>query len=288
MTSFIVALRLTFRELWARNTVLGLMVVATLALVVIAVIQATLDPEIVVSEAAEPGAEVRQLGPEQALLYFSSLVEIFVAGATYWIGILLGLFATVPLFIGFIESGRIDLLVSRPVGRTSVLAGHVLGVWAMMALLSAYLLGGVWVINSLATGVWDPAFLWSIALVVLMFVVMYAPALLVGLWTESTAVALIVSYGLIFASLLTAGGEALLEMLRGAFPALGTGLTVVYYLLPNFAQMTGVVAELARPDLPGFARVGEWDMPWAPLLSTLAFGAVVYLLVARSFARRDF
>lgn len=288
MTSIVVGLRLTFRELWARNTVLGLVVVATLALVVIGIIQATLDPEVVVTETAEPGADLRQLGPEQALLYFAGLVELFVAGATYWLGILLGLFATVPLFIAFIERGRIDLLLARPVSRTGVLAGHVLAVWAVMALLSAFLLGGVWVINSLVTGRWDPAFLGSIGLVVLMFAVMYAPALLAGLWTRSTAVALIVSYGLIFASLLTAGGETLLETVRAGFPALGAGLTVIYYVLPNFAQMTGAVAELARPDVPEFGWAGDWRMPWTPVLTSLLFGIVIYAVTARIFARKDF
>lgn len=289
MMSLLAVAHLTLRELWARKTVLGLFLVATLVLGLVALFHVAVEPETVITEQAEEGAEVRELGPEQALVFLAAMMELVAAAATYWIGILLALFATAPLFIGFIERGRIDILLAKPAGRSTVLAGHVAAVWGIVALLAVYLLGGIWVINGLAAGSWNFTFLWSILIVLAMFAVMYAPAILVGLWTRSTAVSLIVAYGLIFLSFLTIGGEAFLDTVRASFPAMGAGLTVVYYVLPNFAEITTVVSELAWPEMAEFMpRARESVMAWTPFLSSLVFGAVVYALAALDFARRDF
>src|SRR5690606_20417626 len=82
--------------------------------------------------------------------------EAFVAGAAYWVGILLALFATGGLVASLLERGQVDLLLSKPVGRARILGGRLLGVGAVMLALLVYLLGAVWLVMSLKTGVWNP------------------------------------------------------------------------------------------------------------------------------------
>ena len=266
---------LTFRELWAKKVVLGLFVISSLLLVMVAF---ALNLDVVDGSLAG----LRLFGQAPGTMEGLSLerlvfgVEAAVAGATYWLGILLSLFATAPLMVSMLERGHIDLLISKPVSRTTLFLSHVTGVWAAVSVLTVYLLGGVWAIMSIKTGVWNGSFLISIGLVVVMFGVMYSTVALMGVWTESTALALIVSYGLIFASLVLAGHEAIVEELD----LVGSTLfRVLYHVLPNFAEVTAIVANLSR---------AEPVTSWYPLASSAIFGLVAYVLATWQFSRRDF
>jgi ABC-type transport system involved in multi-copper enzyme maturation permease subunit len=266
---------LTFRELWAKKVVLGLFLISSLLLVMVAF---ALNLDVVDGSLAG----LRLFGQAPGTMEGLSLeklvfgVEAAVAGAAYWLGILLALFATAPLIVSMLERGHIDLLLSKPMSRSTLFLSHVAGVWAAVAVLTVYLLGGVWAIMSIKTGVWNGSFLISIGLVVVMFGVMYSTVALMGVWTESTALALIVSYGLIFASLVLAGHEAIVAEL-GLVGS--TAFNVLYHILPNFAEVTTMVANLSR---------AEPVASWYPLTSSVLFGLVAYALATWQFVRRDF
>jgi len=267
---------LTFRELWAKKVVLGLFIVSSLILIMVAF---ALNLDVVDGSLAglrlfgqTPDGNMEGLSLER--LVFG--VESAVAGASYWVGILLALFATAPLVVSLLERGHIDLLLSKPLSRSTLFLGHVTGVLIAVAVLALYLLGGVWLIMSIKTGIWNSSFLLSIGLVVLMFGVMYSTVALMGVWTESTALALIVSYGLIFASIVLAASDAILEELDMVG---STAFLALYHIMPNFAEVTGIIANLSQ---------AEPVESWYPLWSSMIFGAVAYALAAWWFSRRDF
>ena len=264
---------LTLRELWAKKVIMGLFVVSTLVLLSVSF---ALNLDVVEGSLAG----IRLFGSEaeasMSLEEFVFAVESVVAGAAYWLGVLLALFAAAPLYTTRLDDGHIDLLLSKPLGRPHLLAGHVLGVWGTMLGLVVYLLGGVWLLMSLKSGVWNPRFLITIGLVVSLFAVMYGVVVLLGTWTQSTALSLIVTYGLIFISLVLAGVKQITPQLS----ATGAGaFWTLYHVLPNFAEVTQIVSRLAR---------GEAVESWYPFVSSLLFGTACYVLGAWSFARRDF
>lgn len=279
MTPLSGILLLTFRELWAKKVVIGLFVVSTLVLLMTAF---ALNLDVVEGSLAGLrlfGEDLRSEGNDMSSLTLENVVfgvQAAVAGAAYWIGILLALFSTAPLFTSLLETGHIDLLLSKPLGRTQLFAGHIAGVWLSMLVLAIYLLGGVWLIMSIKTGVWNPSFLLSILIVVAMFGVMYGVVVFMGVWTQSTALALIVTYGLIFISLFLAGSEQLANQLQPGWRAVFWG---IYHVLPNFAEVTTAVSSLSQSKPIG---------SWYPLLSSGLFGAVLYAGAAAWFARRDF
>lgn len=266
---------LTFRELWSKKVVLGLFIISSLILIMVAF---ALNLDVVDGSLA--GLRLFGQSPEgMGDLSLERLVfgvEAAVAGAAYWIGILLALFATAPLMVSLLKRGHIDLLLSKPISRPALFLSHVAGVWIAVAVLAVYLLGGVWAIMSIKTGVWNLSFLLSIGLVVVMFGVMYSTVALMGVWTESTALALIVSYGLIFASIVLAGYDAILDE-----PGMigSTTFLAFYHILPNFAEVTTIVANLSQ---------AESVESWYPLASSAVFGAVAYALATWWFIRRDF
>ena len=275
---------LTARELWAKKIVLGLFVVSSLVLLAIAfalnldVVEGSLEGLRLFGEEPTGPKGGAPNGPPSQLTLSRVVVavEAVVAGLAYWIGILLALFASAGLFSDLQAPGRVELLLAKPIGRLQVLFGHVLGVVAAIAGLVVYLMGGTWLIMSVKSGVWNPRFLLSILIVVGMFGVMYAAVLLMSVWTRSTALSLIVSYGLIFVSLVLAGAGEIAPTLGPVGTPVFWGL---YHVLPNFSEVTTIVTALAKG-----VRVSSWY----PLISSLLFGGAAYALTAYAFVRRDF
>lgn len=275
-------LLLTFRELWAKRIVLGLFLISSLVLLVISfalnleVVEGSLESlRLFGQEADSPNPEGARPSP-MTLTRVVVGVEGIVAGAAYWIGILLSLFAASGLFTDLQLPGRVELLLSKPVSRLHILFGHVLGVWTAVASLTLYLLGGTWLIMSLKSGVWNGRFLLSILLVIVMFGVMYGAVVLLSIWTQSTALTLIVAYGLIFVSLVLAGQHEIAPQLGPVGAPLFWGL---YHLFPNFAEVTWIVTALAKNDPVD---------SWYPLTSSLLFGGTMYGLTGYFFMQRDF
>lgn len=274
---------LTVRELWAKRIVLGLFVVSSLVLLVVTfalnleVVEGSLEGlQLFGQESAANGGAAPVPKQQMSLTSVVVAAEAIVAGTVYWIGILLSLFAASGLFSALQAPGRVELLLSKPLSRLQALFGHILGVWTAVGTLIVYLMGGTWLIMSLKSGVWIPRFLLSILIVVGMFGVMYGAVVLMSVWTRSTALTLIVAYGLIFASLVLAGAHDITPHLGAIGTPLFWGL---YYVLPNFAEVTTVVTALAKGT-----HVGSWS----PLLSSLLFGGIAYAFTAYVFVQRDF
>ena len=273
MPPFLGVAHLTLRELWARKVILGLAGVSTLVLLSIAF---ALNLEIVDGTLAS----IRLFGTaEGASITLDELVtgvQSVVAGISYWLTILLALFASAPLFTTLLDDGHVALLLSKPMSRTHVLGGHLLAVCGSMLVLIAYLLGGVWLLLALKTGVWMPSFLLSIVVVAAMFAVMYAVVVLVGILSQSTALALIMTYALIVASLVLMGLMQILPQLSAFNRALVVGLNT---LIPSFAEVTSMVVRLARSAGPE---------RWTPFGSSVAVGVLLYVGAFWLFQRRDF
>ena len=280
-------LLLTLRELRAKKIILGLFGVATLVWAVLA-----LALQLDVIEGSLAG--VRFFGDEvlgesefaneyQELPFGNSMLqtfvfgaEMFAAGAAYWVGILLALFATGGLIASMLERGQVDLLLTKPLSRARILTGRLLGVSMVMLALLIYLLGAVWLVMSFKTGVWNPQFLLAIGAVFAMFMVLYSLITLTSMWTESAPLSLILTFGLLFATLILA-----IEPLREQITQPGRGIVVALYnVLPKFVDVGAYIV----PQLVS----GQPVESWSPFVSSLAFGVVAYAGAFWLFRRKDF
>lgn len=274
-------LLLTLRELTAKKITLGLFLMSTLIWVLLSfalnldIVDGTLAGLRIFGQEATQGNGNGPVG-DTSLMKFVIGAQTAVAGASYWIGILLALFATAPLINNMLERGRIDLLLSKPISRPKLLMSHLLGVLLVVFLLATYLMGMIWLVMSIKSGIWHTQFLSAIVMVMLMFTVMYSIVLLLGITTQSTALSLIVTYGLIFCSIIFAAKDQLTMQINPPWRQIYLGL---YHALPNFAEVTKTVVQLAE---------GDNVDTWYPLLSSLLFGAVIYALAFFKFNRKDF
>ncbi len=299
---------LTLRELSARKVVVGLFVVATIVWVAMAfalqldVVDGSLagarlfgqettdgpsdldapvldaDGQPVLDENGQPITEADQLPFESRSLLESVVfgAQAFVAGAGYWIGIVLALFATGGLVAALSERGQVDVILTKPISRSAVLAGRLLAVMAVMLALTTYLFGAVWLVMSIKSGLWNPRFLLAIGAVFGMFAVVYGVVTLVGVWSGSGPLSFIVTLGVLFVSLILAI-PTLQEQVSAVWrPVVWGG----YHVLPKF----GSVGTTLVPQLATGGAVGSLY----PLLSSFAFGAVCYALAFVLFSRKDF
>ncbi len=271
---------LTWRELLSRYIVLGLLVICTLVWGMLAfavnleIVDGALAGLRIFGKAAQ-----NEAGPGGKPLSVASFVmgiQMFLSGATYWTAMLLGLFATAPLPGSMTERGRIDLLLSKPISRAGILTGHLLGIGAVVAAVATYLFTACWITLAVKTGVWDATFLLSIPIVLAQFLVMYGVLLLLVLLTESTPLALIVTYGIIFASIILALREQLAPQIRLPWRYAYLGL---YHLLPHIAETTVLLAQLVE---------GKAVTTWYPLTGSLLFGAATLALAYGRFLTRDY
>ena len=282
------SLLLTFRELWAMRLTQGIFLVSTLGLLFLSfamnldVVEGSLAAVRIFGFDSTPTDAIKDAETgewvKQAMTVDNFVIGIsaFVFGAAYFLGTLLGLFATMPLIGGFLEQGRIDLLVSKPVSRSRLLGGHLIGVMSTVLVLATYLVGGVWLTMGLKTGVWHTAALLSIPFIVTMFSVMYSVIMTVTIASRSNGLALILSYGLIFLSVILASHEQLLAVLG---PSAKMAFNTMYHVLPNFIEVVMIQSQLIS---------GEDVTSWYPLISSILFGVTIHALGFIWFNRRDF
>jgi len=280
-------LLLTLYELRARKIILGLFGVATLVWVVLAL---ALQLDVIEGSLAgirffgdEMVGESEFASGNQELPFGNSMLqtfvfgaEMFAAGAAYWVGILLALFATGGLIASMLERGQVDLLLTKPLSRSKILIGRLLGVSVVMLALLIYLLGAVWLVMSIKTGVWNPRFLIAIGIVFIMFMVLYSLITITSVWTGSAPLALILTFGLLFATLILA-----IEPLRDQITQPGRGIVIAFYnVLPKFVDVGAYIV----PQLVS----GQPVESWSPLVSSLAFGIIAYAGAFWLFQRKDF
>lgn len=279
---------LTFRELWAKKIVIGLLIISTLIWVMLTfalnldIVEGSLAGLRIFGEEATPGdTTVNEETGEKVQEIFTLErivveVEKVVAGVAYWAGILLALFATATLLPSLLAKGRVDLLLSKPISRAGLLGGHLVGVMLVMVLLALYLFGMVWLVMSMKSGIWQFSFFWSLLVLVSMFGVMYSVVTLISVTTRSAPLSLIVTYGLIISSIVFTGKDQLVPQINPPWRQVFLGF---YHILPNFGEVTIVVLKLTG---------NEPVTTWYPFLSSILFGAVIFAAAFFFFSRRDF
>ena len=112
--------------------------------------------------------------------------------------ILVGLIITAFFVPNMLRKGSVDLLISKPIGRTPLLVYKYVGGLTFMFLVSAFTVGGIWFALALRSGYWDPSFLIAIPLLTLSFAVLYAVSTLTAVVTRSAIAAMLLSVGFAF------------------------------------------------------------------------------------------
>ena len=200
-----------------------------------------------------------------------------IAAFIYTWGMALAVFASAGLIPRVLEPGRIELILSKPVSRPQILLGRFLGNLLVVASNVTYLVGGVWIIFGVKTGIWDPRFLITIVTSVFTFTVLLTVVVLLGVLVESTALATMVTTGLMIVSPILAQTAVAVRLLSSETARqIWRGL---YYVFPKIYDMGRMTLDLVRGNPFG---------DWMPIWTSALFGVAMLGAALTIFQRRDF
>ncbi len=110
-----------------------------------------------------------------------------------WLASILALISTASIVPDMVTGGSIDILLSKPIGRTRLfLTRYFTGLLFVTVQVAVFTIASI-VVVGIRGGSWEPWFLLAIPLVVIFFSYLFCICSLVGLLTRSTIVALLVT-----------------------------------------------------------------------------------------------
>lgn len=111
------------------------------------------------------------------------------------IALLISIILTAFFIPNMLRKGSVDLLISKPIGRSQLLVYKYVGGLTFIFLVSLVTIGGVWLVIALRSGYWDPSFLVVIPVLTFTFAILYAVSTLAAVLTRSPIVAMLVTVG---------------------------------------------------------------------------------------------
>ena len=157
------------------------------------------------------------------------------AGMLYVLGVFLAVFATGSQVPNLQRRGTVDLYLTRPITRTHLLLGRFLGAITLVTVNLLFLCGGVFVIISLKTGVWNPRFLVAMGLILVVFLSFLGFMYLVGVLSSSTPLSIMLPYALYMVSMPLAAHDHIAAAMDSRFWA--NVVHGLYWVLPKTAEV---------------------------------------------------
>jgi len=147
--------------------------------------------------------------PEAAAFYTMLFTDGIVRLWLAWFAVGLALLSTVGILPEFIAEGSIGISLSKPVGRIRLFLLKYLGGLMFVALQVSLFSLIVFLSLGLRLGEWNFTVFWAVPVVTFVFSMIYAVAVLVGVWTKSTLMALL-------SAVMVWGGSWLLQWVENA------------------------------------------------------------------------
>ena len=267
----------TWREALARYTLLGFLLVSTLFLLTLTF---ALNLDIVDGSLAAGTLFGKAIEFHHGTRAIDTVVvtgQSIFAGMLYVLGVFLAVFATGSQVPNLQRRGTVDLYLTRPITRTHLLLGRFLGATTLVIVNLLFLCGGVFLIISLKTKVWNPRFLVAMGLILVVFLSFLGFMYLVGVLSSSTSLSIMLPYALYMVSMPLAAHDHIAAAMDSRFWA--NVVHGLYWVLPK-------TAEIGR-DLTAYV-LGRTTPTLTPLASTGAFGAVCLAAAVVIFNRKSF
>jgi ABC-type transport system involved in multi-copper enzyme maturation permease subunit len=219
------------------------------------------------------------------------------------IGALVALCLSVVITAFFIPNmmrkGSIDLLVSKPIGRVQLLVYKYVGGLTFIFLVSAFTIGGVWLVMAARSGMWDPSFLLVIFALTFTFAILYAVSTVVAVYTRSAIASILVTFGFMFVMWLIGLTKTFFDANKVVqevnLPEWSyTLVDTLNNCLPRYKDLdkltTKLITDTNQPE--GLARLQgvliEYPSWGGAIGVSLAFIAVMLALASWRFVKRDY
>jgi ABC-type transport system involved in multi-copper enzyme maturation permease subunit len=232
--------------------------------------------------------------------------EIFVNSIGATVALLVSIIITAFFIPNMLRKGTVDMLLVKPVHRTTLLLYKYVGGLTFIFLNATVAVGGTWLVLGLRSGYWANSFLLTIPILTFAFAVLYAVATLFAVLTRSAVISILIS-GLFWILLFVVSQaaqffeqEEKIAKLTNSEQAkmLSEGWWVpavegVHYLLPRYRDLVVLSSNrFSREMLPQaeiLQRELETEVRWQESLAVSgAWIALMLGLACWRFATRDY
>jgi ABC-type transport system involved in multi-copper enzyme maturation permease subunit len=263
----------TLKEAFARKVFIFFAIISFLLLIIMALIFSLVDTDSIIASfnLIEDKIDLSKAVTALELMFISPLAHL---------GLLLAIFSCSSFLPNMLESGNIDLLISKPVSRSQLIWGKYFGGLLVVLLNISFLIIGVWLIISIKFSYWDLSLLWLIPIITFTFVVLYGLIILLGVITKSSIIGMMSAYFIliILSPLLSGFKNNFNLMVKSEF--LKTLIDGLYYIVPKTSELMGTISiNLAA---------GNGIENFQPVISSFLFLILVMFLSLFLFERKDF
>jgi ABC-type transport system involved in multi-copper enzyme maturation permease subunit len=266
------------------------------------------DPK--VSDARRHGVEV--IGGQVNLLWGAMPValgrdrenavrflELLLAGGVAdSLGLLLALVWTAGFLPAFLEPSAIAVLLAKPPPRWSLLVGKYLGVLVFVLFQATIFVVGTWLALGVRTGIWMPAYLLCIPLLLVHFAIFYSFSTMLATLSRSTVTCVFgsVLFWLLCWGMNYARHKSLVDPDLTALPTpFHATVEAAYWVTPKPADMSILLFE-ALEAREHFGMMDEIEQvrargafhPGLSVLASLLFAALTLVAAARQFETTDY
>jgi ABC-type transport system involved in multi-copper enzyme maturation permease subunit len=191
--------------------------------------------------------------------------------------IFLMVFGSAWLIPAYLNKGRIELALSKPINRINLISLKFASVFLIMIVLLTVMMSLIWLTISIRLDHFNGGFFLGLIFGWFDFLIIFMVIYSIGILSRSGAVSLIAYFIIKIVSGLLASREIIYGFLgESAWKVI---LDIIYYILPKFGQITDNYISLMKGDglTNGFA-----------IWTTLAFSAVLYSVTVLIFRKRDY
>lgn len=182
---------MTFREALAKKFILSIFIIISLFLLLFLGFLNLDTTQAINDIMAATGAESFR----EAIIKFETGL---ISHIPFFIVFVLFIILTSSFIPAMLDKGNIELLLSKPITRTNIILGKFLAVNLFIFSILVYLVGIMWLMISLKSGVWHFPFLYSVLWFTFIFAVIYSLIILIGLLTQSTILSILINLILLF------------------------------------------------------------------------------------------
>lgn len=173
---------------------------------------------------------------EELPMIMPTLGEIYIT-FIFLAMVVLCIITTAHIIPESLSNGTIDLFLSKPLSRASIVLGMFVGVILAVALVQLYFIVSFWFVLNIKTGSWNWMFPLTFVPLILSFISIFSLMVFVGIISKSTGVVIAIALGhvLLLSNLLSTRGGSF-GLLSGNIFFRGSK-EVLYYLLPQYSDL---------------------------------------------------
>lgn len=263
----------TIREAFARKIFIMFAGVSSLVLILFAITFATVGLEDLTGSIQMDAG--RSMGMVEEVV---GGIKIFIIIPLFGGGLFLSIFSASSFIPNMLEKGNIDVLLSKPISRAQIIFGKFIGGSLVVLVNIAYLVIGIWFLIGLKFGIWDTSFLLTIVTITYAFAVLYSLIILIGILSQSSILAMMLSYVIFFILSPILNIRDQIMMLSDS-QVLRVVLEGLYYIVPKTSELGSITGDIA---------VGGSLYDFQPIFTSGVFLILSLALSIIIFSKKDY